>query len=171
MKKALQFLLLGFVIVCLAYGIWGKFFRTSSSNQLAVASEPNISGTDFSQAQETNSTCSSADNGKVVAIYFHGDQRCRTCRTLEAYATEAIQSGFSKEIDTGKLEFQVINFDEKQNKHFTEHYELFASTLIVSKTKCGKEASWKNLKGIWRLKQNKPKFFEYVQGGIKEYLG
>ena len=31
-------------------------------------------------------------NRKVVAYYFHGNMRCMTCRTIEAYAKEAIQA-------------------------------------------------------------------------------
>ena len=35
----------------------------------------------------------------VVAIYFHGNVRCATCRKIEAYADEAVQSRFSEALE------------------------------------------------------------------------
>ena len=43
-------------------------------------------------------------DGHVIAYYLHGNFRCITCRTIEAYAEEAITKGFADELASGRLE-------------------------------------------------------------------
>ena len=40
-------------------------------------------------------------DSKVVVYYFHGNVRCMTCRTIEAYAKEAIESGLGDALKDG----------------------------------------------------------------------
>ena len=107
---------------------------------------------------------------KVVAYYFHGHRRCGSCKRLEAYSQEAIDSGFAEELKAGKLEWLVINTDKPENKHFIKDYQLYTKSLVISDTENGKETRWKNLDKIWQLLRNKEGFFQYVQTETRAFL-
>jgi hypothetical protein len=110
-----------------------------------------------------------SDN-KVIAYYFHGNARCLTCHNMEAYAKEAIEKNFIKELEDGRLVFNTVNVDEKENEHFVDDYELYTKSLVVSQIKDEKENQYKNLTKIWEYVSNKDKFIEYVTSEIKDYL-
>lgn len=107
---------------------------------------------------------------KVVAYYFHGAFRCSTCRKLEQYAKEAIETSFTDALASGKLEFKVINVEDKGNEHYASDYKLYTKSLILSLVKKGKETKWKNLDKIWKYAGNKRKFTDYVTGEINSFM-
>jgi hypothetical protein len=96
--------------------------------------------------------------------------RCPTCHKLEQYSKEAIESDFKDELASGKLEFKVVNVEEKNNKHYIKDYNLYTKSLVLSKVKDGKEVDSKNLEKIWEYVGNKQKFFDYVTQSTKEFL-
>jgi len=108
---------------------------------------------------------------KFIAYYFHGTRRCATCKKLEAYSTEAVQTGFPDQLKSGALEWQVVNIDEEENEHFVKDYQLYTKSVIVSHIVDGKEAEWKNLDKIWELVGDKDKFIEYVRSEMTDVMG
>lgn len=110
------------------------------------------------------------ESEKTVVYYFHGTRRCPTCRKLEAYSREAIETGFVKELEKGELEFLPVNFDDEENRHYIKDYELFTKSLIVCDFENGKQAKWKNLNKIWELVGDKDEFVKYVQSELRAYL-
>jgi hypothetical protein len=108
--------------------------------------------------------------GKVIAYYFHGNFRCPTCFKLEQYSKEAIEVNFKGELASGKLVFNVINTDERENEHFVKDYQLYTKSLVISLVKDGKEVKHKNLAKIWDYVGNKNKFYNYVTEEIKNFL-
>jgi hypothetical protein len=111
-----------------------------------------------------------AASPKVVAYYFHTTFRCASCKKIEAYSREAIESGFSKELKDGTLEWRVINVEERGNRHYIDDYRLFSKSLILVKMKDGKQAEWKNLIKVWQLLGNREPFLRYVQDEVRSYL-
>jgi len=111
-----------------------------------------------------------AQNSKVIAYYFHGTFRCSTCRTIEQYSLEAIQTYFAKELGSGKLEFRPVNIEEPENKHFIQDYQLVTRSLVLSLMSDGKETKWKNLPDVWKLVRDKDKFFQYVKDEVEKFL-
>jgi hypothetical protein len=109
-------------------------------------------------------------NSKVIAYYFHGNFRCSTCHKLEEYSREAIERNFSAALASGKLEFKVINTDERANAHFTKDYQLYTKSLILSLVKDGRQVKWINLNKIWEYNGNKQKFIDYVKNGVIDLL-
>lgn len=107
---------------------------------------------------------------RVVVYYFHGDFRCPTCLKLEQYSREAIEANFKDELASGKLEFRVVNTDEKGNEHYMTDYQLYTKSLVVSLVKSGKEEKSKNLAKIWDYVRNKQKFYDYVTKEVAAYL-
>jgi len=107
---------------------------------------------------------------KVMAYYFHGTARCPTCHKLEQYSKEAIEANFKDALASGKLEFKVVNVDDKGNEHYGSDYQLYTKSLILSLVKDGKEAKWVNLDKIWEYVGNKQRFIDYVKSGVAGLL-
>jgi hypothetical protein len=112
----------------------------------------------------------SLQKSKVVAYYFHGTARCVTCRDIESYTKEAIETGFPEAIKTERLEFRAVNVDEPQNEHFVQNYQLSASSVVVARFTNGEQADWKNLQLVWELVPDHDAFMVYVQEEIKSFL-
>lgn len=111
-----------------------------------------------------------ADTGTVIAYYFHSSTRCPTCYKLEQYSKEAIEANFKDALDSGKLEFKVVNIEGWGNEHFVQDYQLYTKSLILSLVKDGKELKSKNLTKIWDYVGNKQKFINYVSEEVNNFL-
>ncbi len=107
---------------------------------------------------------------KVIAYYFHGSFRCPTCHKLEQYSKEAIETNFKDALASGKLEFKVVNVEDKGNEHFVNDYQLYTKSLILSLVKDGKEIKWKNMDKIWEYVGDKQRFIDYVKNGVADLL-
>lgn len=107
---------------------------------------------------------------KVTAYYFHGSFRCPTCFNMENYAKEAFETSFKDALVSGVFEFKVVNVEDKGNEHFTNDYQLYTKSLILSLLKDGKEVKSKNLVKIWDYARDKQKFIDYVTGETKAFL-
>jgi len=118
------------------------------------------------------STASAVENANpaLVAYYFHGKVRCATCQKLEQFSKEALNANFKGELESGKLQFKVVNVDDKGNEHYASDYKLYTKSLILSLVKDGKEIKWKNLDKIWEYVGNKEKYVDYVKIETKDFL-
>ncbi len=106
----------------------------------------------------------------VRVYYFRTDTRCASCRKIEAFTEEAIRSAFAKEIESGRVAWQVVNVDEARNRHFIHDYELYTKSVVVADVVDGGQARWKNLAKIWQLLDDRPAFLRYVQDEVRLYL-
>lgn len=111
-----------------------------------------------------------AKKSETVVYYFHGNRRCRTCRTIEHYTKEAVNTAFEKEIKSGKMVFKSINLEQSQHEHFVKDYQLSTRSVVLSQQKDGKEVNWKRLDRVWELVRSKPDFITYVQGELKTII-
>lgn len=99
----------------------------------------------------------------VVAYYFHTTLRCPSCRKIEAYSRLAVETGFPGDLASGRLQWRVVNIEDKGNEHFIGDYQLYTKSLILSEVRSGREVRWKNLTRVWELLGDEPAFVEYVQ--------
>ncbi len=118
------------------------------------------------RAKDGSASAASAVTGTTIVYYFHGNQRCYTCRKIESLAETAVRTGFEKELADGAVQWRVVNFQEKDNAHFAKTYKLYSQTLIVSRHFGGKEIAWRNLDLIWKLVRNDDAFIAYVQDEV-----
>jgi len=109
-------------------------------------------------------------DAQVLVTYFYTTYRCPTCKKLETYSRQAIEEGFSRELEEKKIVFSTYNVDEPENSHYTEDYKLVTKSLIISLNRNGKEIKWTNLADIWKLVGNQEKFKAYVQSETQAYL-
>jgi hypothetical protein len=103
------------------------------------------------------------EKARTVVYYFHGNVRCYSCKKIEAYTREAIQSGFPEELKNGSLELKTINVEESAHEHFVQDFQLYTRSVVLERRLNDKQQQWKNLEKVWSLTRNKAAFMEYVQ--------
>lgn len=80
--------------------------------------------------------CSVCVMAQTVEVkYFHGKQRCVTCRSIEKYAQEVIKESFAQEVKDGKVKFTVTDFSTDEGKAVAKDYKVTYSSLFVVKGK------------------------------------
>jgi hypothetical protein len=67
----------------------------------------------------------------VQVIYFHGAQRCITCRTIEALTKEVVSNDFAKEVAGKKLVMKVVDFSTPEGEKVADHYQVAFSSLVI----------------------------------------
>ena len=115
-------------------------------------------------------TVATREAGDVVLYYFHGTRRCSTCRSIEAYAQEAVEGKFNDALQSGTLKWTVLNTDESENAHFLKDFSLVSSSLVLVELDGGEVVRHEILQDVWTLVRDKPRFIEYVQKSVGEYL-
>lgn len=73
----------------------------------------------------------------VEILYFHGKQRCPTCRAIEKETKELVSTAFADEMKEGKLMFKTLDIDE--NEALADKYQVTWSSLILVDNDSGKE--------------------------------
>ncbi len=111
-----------------------------------------------------------AGKNGVDVIYFHGNMRCPTCRRIEADAQEALQTQFTDRLARGEVSWQAINYEQPENAHYLEDYQLVAPTVVVVQRRDGRQSAWQNLARVWELVGDQAAFTAYIQQGIDPYL-
>ena len=113
----------------------------------------------------------SAQGDRVEVIYFHGKQRCVTCRAIEQLTNEGLEATFKNQIDKGAVVYKVIDISDPQNEAITDKYEVTWSSLYINGWKGGKETvnnmtefSFANAKGSPDI------FKEGIKNKINELL-
>jgi Fe-S cluster biogenesis protein NfuA len=111
-----------------------------------------------------------SENTKIIVYYFHGNMRCKSCKTTENYTKEAVKTKYQDEIKKGLVEIRTVNVEKSGNSHFIKDYQLVSRSVVVSKFEMGEEKEWKRLDKVWSLLKNESKFFEYIQTNIESLL-
>ncbi len=107
---------------------------------------------------------------RVIAYYFHTTRRCASCRAIEAYSREAIETAFARELKDSRLIWRPVNIEIKGNEHFVKDYQLYTKSLILVNEVRGRAPQWKNLEKVWQLLSDKEKFLQYVRDETRAYL-
>lgn len=76
----------------------------------------------------------------IEVLYFHGSQRCITCRAIESNTLALLDSLYTKEKADGKIVFRVIDISDEKNEKIADKYEVTWSSLFVNGWKKGKES-------------------------------
>ena len=103
------------------------------------------------------------NEAELIAYYFHGTRRCTTCMSIEAYTKEALESGFTEDLESGRLEFQIVNIDEPANEHFVHDFALDARAIVLARHDKDEPEQWKRLDRMWELVSDKDEFVQYIQ--------
>jgi hypothetical protein len=188
-RKLIKSLLFIFVAFSLAFFVYKEFSPKNESNAPDISAKNVDTPTAVdksaladerrslkeSETKQQNPVTSSktavkAGNAKVIAYYFHGTFRCTTCRTIEKYSKEAIETYFASELKNGTLDFKPINVDEPENRHYIQDYQLYTRSLVLALYKDDKQLKWKNLSEVWSYVSDKEKFYQYVKDESERFL-
>ena len=135
----------------------------------AKSTPPRVSSTKTAKAVATPAE-PKAPVRRIVAMYFHGDVRCATCRKVEAYAKEAVESGFGPQIEAGLVEFRAINVEAPGNRHFVDDFQLVSRSVVVIDEADGEVQRFVKLDNVWGLVGNHDAYLSYVQDAVRGYL-
>ncbi len=121
------------------------------------------------RAQPATNTPAVLPDG-VVALYFHGDRRCRTCIGIQEGIEKVIRERFGAEQAAARLHYREINSDRDENRPLAEQFQLSFSTLIVARVKDGKVVDWENCDKVWEYAHEPERFAEYVEKQLRARL-
>ena len=76
---------------------------------------------------------------RIEVLYFHGAQRCVTCKAIESNTKALLDSLYSNEIALGKIVYKIIDISQKENEKVADKYEVTWSSLFVNRWKNGTE--------------------------------
>lgn len=119
---------------------------------------------------ESSAEDAMAPADQVVLTYFHGRARCATCQKLEAYAEEALKTGFPQELADGRLGWRVVDMSQPENRHFVTDYKLQYQSVILAEMRDGRQQRWRNLDQIWQKVGDRGDYIAYVQDELKRFL-
>jgi len=111
------------------------------------------------------SLSAAAQDKFVEVLYFHGAQRCITCMAIEKLTTEVVQSDFKKEMESGKLKFQIV--DISKNEKLADKYKVSWSSLIIAVNANGKEDNFDMTRFAFSTARFKPEEFKTA---LKNFL-
>ena len=120
--------------------------------------------------QASNSATTELPADGLVAIYFHGNVRCPTCLSIEALAHGAITERFADDLASGKLAWQVMNYELPENAHFVDEFQLAAPTVVLVQRQVGQTTESRNLDRVWELVGDQPAFAQYVEQEVQGML-
>ncbi|MGN0234793.1 MAG: nitrophenyl compound nitroreductase subunit ArsF family protein [Paludibacteraceae bacterium] len=65
----------------------------------------------------------------IEILYFHGKQRCVTCRAIEQVLEELTQDGLREAIASGRVHYRAVDITEEPR--LAERYEVAWSSLVI----------------------------------------
>lgn len=102
----------------------------------------------------------------VVVCFFRGAQRCTECETIESYAKQAVEAGFSVEIGRGRVAFVSIDWEARGNAKYQDRFKLGMATVVL----VWKDGRFRKLDELRYLISDKDAFMRHVQREVGNAL-
>jgi thioredoxin 1 len=97
--------------------------------------------------------------------------RCVTCNDIEKSAREAVESGFKAQLEGGRVEWRVVNYEEPGNEHFASDFRLASPCVVLASFRDGRQEKWRSLPEVWELIGDKGAFRAFIEKSVREELG
>ena len=128
----------------------------------------------------TSSTTPQAANGgelatyqleadRVEVVYFHRTSRCYSCLYVEEGTRHTMEAYFADELTSGKVNFKVLNVEDKENAAIVKKYGAFTSSLFINTIKDGTDHI-EEATDIWLVLGNDEAFVEALKSKIEKSL-
>jgi hypothetical protein len=111
-----------------------------------------------------------AGDRQVVAYYFHGKLRCKTCVGMEGMTADVLKTDFPAQLKDRRIDWRVVNYDDEANEHFIEDFQLVGPSLVLVELAGGRQVRYRNLDKIWQLAHQEDEFKQYVRVQITAFL-
>lgn len=122
-------------------------------------------------SNQTSSSQATAKKMKIAVYYFHGANRCVSCIAIEEVTKKTLNTYYKKELSEGIIDFKTIDIEESKNKAISEKYQVFGSSLFVTKILNGSETKTDLTGDGFKYAKNKEeKFIEILRKTITDYL-
>lgn len=164
-RTALTVILGGFAGISMLVGLRQEWRRSQIEPASATA---NVAVTARESATDLTST-----SPRLVVTYAHGSLRCETCRTIEAYASEAVRRAFAEEMARGEIVWRDVVYDAPEHADFPDRYNLVSSAVVlIAPGNPGDPASerWRRLDEVWQLTHDRDEFQTFVVDQVNDFL-
>ncbi len=104
----------------------------------------------------------------VVVINFHGTTRCASCEEIGKEAHAVVEKDFASDLQSGRMKWQVVNYDEPANRHYVQDYGLVSSTVVVVRREGGRDVVWRRLDAVWDHVFDAPAMNSYLRREITQ---
>ncbi len=118
-------------------------------------------------AADANTTGSSVQ--KVEVYHFHPTHGCYTCTTMGKNAEDTVKAYFPDELESKKIIFDHINFQDPANAELVKKYEVTGSSLMIGVYDQNGFHKEENMK-VWYLAGKKDESMTYLKEIIKKRL-
>ncbi len=174
-KKTITIIFLLFVVAAIGTMVL-KGFGTDNAEESALTNsrfskdqsqtEKQVKATQANPSNELLQLDADID----VVYYFMTMARCPSCRKIESYTKETVQSNFSDDLTDGRMIWRMVQVDLPENRHFIEDYQLYTKSVVLVKIRDGKKVAWKNLDQVWNLLRDKTAFQNYIVKEVESFI-
>jgi|GEM_PF-836672 len=120
-------------------------------------------------AAGTNATPSGVT--QVEVYHFHPTNGCRTCTAIGDYAEETVMKYYPAELESKKLVFDHVNFQDLKNADLVKKFEGTGSSLMIGVTNDTGFHKEEDVK-VWYKTGNKDEFMTYLKDLLdRRFLG
>lgn len=144
-KRLAGILLLCFAVASLGWAI----YRETAARTALAAVQPAV-------------PVPAADKTLTV-YYFHGNQRCPTCRRIEELTRKTLETDFPAKLKSGDIVFESVNLDEPRNEHFIADFALDSKIVVMRKG-----SKFTAFPEVWTLVRNPEAFSTYIRDGVEK---
>ena len=88
---------------------------------------------------QTNEPPPEITASRIEVLDFHTDHRCKTCLAIENLTKTVLADSYAKEVEEGKVTFQLINVDEEENLAVAQKFGAFGTSLMLNVIQNGQE--------------------------------
>jgi len=117
-------------------------------------------------AEESNGTESSTVE-KIEVYHFHPTNGCYTCTNMGNNADDAVKTYFPDELESKKIVFGHINFQDPANAELVKQYEVTGSSLMIGVYDKDGFHKEENIK-VWYLAGKKDESMTYLKELIEK---
>lgn len=96
----------------------------------------------------------------VEVLYFHGKQRCATCKALEKCTKEVVTKDLAGWMKEGKLRFKEVDISTAEGEKVADAYRVTWSSLYVNLWKQGREERHDLTRMGFQYARSKPDYFK-----------
>jgi hypothetical protein len=118
-------------------------------------------------AENMNNTSSNVQ--QVEVYHFHPTNGCITCTTIGAYAEELIKKSYPSELESKKIVFDHINYQDPKNADLVKKFGVTGSSLMIGVTDGTGFHKEENTK-VWYKVGNKDEFMTYLKDLLDKRL-
>jgi hypothetical protein len=144
--------------------------KTSAAADDTLPASMTAGGEAAPSTPATSEAAAASAEHHIVAYYLHGNTRCPSCIKIESFADAAVHERFAPELEGGRLEWRVVNYEEPGNEHYWQDFELEVKTVVLQDLVGGEQVRYKRLDRVWDLLADENAFGDYIEEEVRQYL-